>query len=112
MVPRIGTSLCPWGILGRGDLLAFVVWLSMLHMVGSQRSAGGFSLHPPYFNLAEGARIRASATCGEERSSEREGEEPQPRMDLYCKLVGGPVLSSHTIQGQFCDFCDTSDPNK
>nr|XP_033789765.1 laminin subunit alpha-3 [Geotrypetes seraphini] len=68
-----------------------------------------FSLHPPYFNLAAGARIRATATCGQDLE-----EQPQPRRDLYCKLVGGPAApsSGHTIQGQFCDYCDSSDPNK
>ncbi|XP_078274826.1 laminin subunit alpha-5 [Rhinoraja longicauda] len=60
----------------------------------------GFSLHPPYFNLAEGTRITASATCGE-------GVSARPLQDLYCKLVGGPVSGdpSQTIQGQYCDTC-------
>lgn len=53
----------------------------------------GYSLHPPYFNLAEGTKITATATCGEEESG-RSVE------DLYCKLVGGPVSGdpSQTIQ--------------
>lgn len=53
----------------------------------------GFSLHPPYFNLAEGTKITATATCGEDDHS-------RPVQDLYCKLVGGPVLGdpSQTIQ--------------
>ncbi|XP_031802383.1 laminin subunit alpha-3 isoform X2 [Sarcophilus harrisii] len=68
----------------------------------------GFSLHPPYFNLAEAARISATATCGEDPGSAR------PRPELYCKLVGGPIASTtgHTIQGQFCDYCNSGDPNK
>lgn len=74
--------------------------LAGLALVGEARSPGGdgFSLHPPYFNLAEGARITASATCGEEaptRSASR------PTEDLYCKLVGGPVAGgdpNQTIQ--------------
>lgn len=55
----------------------------------------GLSLHPPYFNLAETASIRATATCGEEESG---GGRPRP--ELYCKLVGGPAASpaGHTIQ--------------
>ncbi|XP_072460501.1 laminin subunit alpha-3 isoform X2 [Notamacropus eugenii] len=67
-----------------------------------------FSLHPPYFNLAEAARISATATCGEEPGGAR------PRHELYCKLVGGPIASTtgHTIQGQFCDYCNSGDPNK
>lgn len=42
----------------------------------------GFNLNPPYFNLAEGASVSASATCGQD-------ERGAPRLDLYCKLVGG-----------------------
>lgn len=74
--------------------------LAGLALRGEARTPGGdgFSLHPPYFNLAEGARITASATCGEEapaRSASR------PTEDLYCKLVGGPVAGgdpNQTIQ--------------
>ncbi|XP_056148615.1 laminin subunit alpha-3-like [Lampris incognitus] len=69
--------------------------------------ATGFSLSPPYFNLAEGSRISATATCGQDESG-------RPRSDLYCKLVGGPVtgLPTQNIQGQFCDHCNANDPNK
>ncbi|KAK3545923.1 hypothetical protein QTP70_016974 [Hemibagrus guttatus] len=68
---------------------------------------GGFSLTPPYFNLAEGSRISATATCGEEDNG-------NPRTDLYCKLVGGPTvgLTSQTIQGQYCDYCNANNPEK
>ncbi|XP_051518234.1 laminin subunit alpha-5 [Myxocyprinus asiaticus] len=67
----------------------------------------GFSLHPPYFNLAEGTKITATATCGVD-------ENGQPIQDLYCKLVGGPVLGdpSQTIQGQYCDICTSEDTNR
>ncbi|OCT60212.1 hypothetical protein XELAEV_180462302mg, partial [Xenopus laevis] len=67
----------------------------------------GFSLHPPYFNLAEGTKISASATCGE-------GEDERPAEDLYCKLVGGPVSGdpSRTIQGQYCDVCVANSRDK
>nr|AAI61643.1 LOC100145762 protein [Xenopus tropicalis] len=67
----------------------------------------GFSLHPPYFNLAEGTRISASATCGE-------GPDGRPMEDLYCKLVGGPVSGdpSQTIQGQYCDICMANNREK
>ncbi|XP_060030064.1 laminin subunit alpha-3 [Erinaceus europaeus] len=63
------------------------------------------SLLPPYFNLAEAAKIWATATCGERE---------RPRPELYCKLVGGPTApgSGHTIQGQFCDYCNSEDPKK
>lgn len=74
--------------------------LAGLALLGAARAAagGGFSLHPPYFNLAEGARIAASATCGEEGSARGA---PRPTEDLYCKLVGGPVAGgdpNQTIQ--------------
>uniref|UniRef100_A0A3Q0SJ21 Laminin subunit alpha 3 n=1 Tax=Amphilophus citrinellus TaxID=61819 RepID=A0A3Q0SJ21_AMPCI len=67
----------------------------------------GFSLNPPYFNLAQGSRISATATCGQDEAG-------APRYDLYCKLVGGPTngLLTQNIQGQFCDYCNTIDPNK
>ncbi|XP_053485634.1 laminin subunit alpha-3 isoform X1 [Ictalurus furcatus] len=68
---------------------------------------GGFSMTPPYFNLAEDSVISATATCGEE-------ENGNPRTDLYCKLVGGPTvgLTSQTIQGQYCDHCNANNPEK
>ncbi|XP_015276228.1 PREDICTED: laminin subunit alpha-3 [Gekko japonicus] len=67
----------------------------------------GLSLYPPYFNLAETAHIWATATCGQDESR-------RPRLELYCKLVGGPAASpaGQTIQGQFCDYCNAADPNK
>uniref|UniRef100_H3DCP0 Laminin subunit alpha 3 n=1 Tax=Tetraodon nigroviridis TaxID=99883 RepID=H3DCP0_TETNG len=66
----------------------------------------GYNLNPPYFNLAEGSRISATATCGEDESG-------RPRYDLYCKLVGGPTIGVPTenIQGQYCSFCNSNDPN-
>ncbi|XP_035865899.1 laminin subunit alpha-5 isoform X3 [Phyllostomus discolor] len=70
------------------------------------------SLHPPYFNLAEGARIAASATCGEEAPARGA---PRPTEDLYCKLVGGPAAGGdpiQTIQGQHCDICTAASSNK
>lgn len=49
----------------------------------------GFSLNPPYFNLAEGSSISATATCGQDEAG-------APRYDLYCKLVGGPTTGAPT----------------
>ncbi|XP_005362806.1 laminin subunit alpha-5 [Microtus ochrogaster] len=94
--------------------LLLLLLLAGLALRGEARTPGGdgFSLHPPYFNLAEGARITASATCGEEapaRSASR------PTEDLYCKLVGGPVAGgdpNQTIQGQYCDICTAANSNK
>lgn len=59
----------------------------------SSGGVNGFSLHPPYFNLAEGTKITATATCGEDEAG-------KSVPDLYCKLVGGPVSGDpgQTIQ--------------
>ncbi|XP_037333672.2 laminin subunit alpha-5 isoform X2 [Pungitius pungitius] len=67
----------------------------------------GYSLHPPYFNLAEGTKITATATCGEDDAG-------RTLQDLYCKLVGGPVSGdpSQTIQGQYCDICSQGDGDR
>ncbi|XP_050541070.1 laminin subunit alpha [Daktulosphaira vitifoliae] len=65
-------------------------------------------LTPPYFNLAEGRRITATATCGEGLQGP----------ELYCKLVGAnsernvDYEGNLVIQGQVCDHCDTSRPDK
>ncbi|KAM9590306.1 LOW QUALITY PROTEIN: laminin subunit alpha-5 [Trichechus inunguis] len=88
--------------------------LAGLALLGAARATatGGFSLHPPYFNLAESSRIAASATCGEETP---ERGAPRPTEDLYCKLVGGPVAGgdpNQTIQGQYCDICTAASSNK
>ncbi|XP_074203650.1 laminin subunit alpha-5 isoform X2 [Camelus bactrianus] len=100
----------PWGP-------ALPPLLAGLALLGAARAAaaaagGGFSLHPPYFNLAEGARIAASATCGEEAPARGA---PRPTEDLYCKLVGGPVAGgdpNQTIQGQYCDICTAANSNR
>ena len=50
-------------------------------------------LTPPYFNLAEGKEIIASATCGVDT----------PGPELYCKLVGANADQDENInliQGQ------------
>lgn len=55
-------------------------------------------LTPPYFNLANGRQIYATATCG----SDTDGPE------LYCKLVGANTENDHidysVIQGQVWDI--------
>ncbi|MED6252479.1 Laminin subunit alpha-5 [Ataeniobius toweri] len=89
-------------------LLAFGT--TLLRDAGGQETFNdltGFTLNPPYFNLAEGSGISATATCGQDEAG-------APRTDLYCKLVGGPTLGLPTqnIQGQYCDYCNSLDPNK
>ncbi|XP_023597830.1 laminin subunit alpha-3 isoform X2 [Trichechus manatus latirostris] len=87
-------------------LLLFLVFCAAARDPGA---AAKLSLHPPYFNLAEAARIWATATCGE-----REPGGGRPRPELYCKLVGGPTAPGrgHAIQGQFCDYCNSEDPRR
>ncbi|XP_077572690.1 laminin subunit alpha-5 isoform X2 [Stigmatopora nigra] len=74
---------------------------------GDGGGVNGFSLHPPYFNLAEGTKITATATCGEDEAG-------KSVPDLYCKLVGGPVSGDpgQTIQGQYCDICRHGDSDR
>ncbi|KAG1696659.1 Laminin subunit alpha [Nymphon striatum] len=62
-------------------------------------------LTPPYFNLAVGRRITASATCGVGVSES----------ELYCKLVGANTDKQdnpniNLIQGQVCDYCNPDQP--
>uniref|UniRef100_A0A8D2JZF2 Laminin subunit alpha-5 n=1 Tax=Theropithecus gelada TaxID=9565 RepID=A0A8D2JZF2_THEGE len=106
-----GSALCVRGPRGPAPLL--LVGLALLGTARAREEAGGgFSLHPPYFNLAEGARIAASATCGEEAPARGS---PRPTEDLYCKLVGGPVAGgdpNQTIQGQYCDICTAANSNR
>uniref|UniRef100_A0A4W6DE38 Laminin subunit alpha 3 n=1 Tax=Lates calcarifer TaxID=8187 RepID=A0A4W6DE38_LATCA len=88
----------------------FTLWITLFRDAKGQETFNdltGFSLSPPYFNLAEGSRISATATCGQDEAG-------TPRYELYCKLVGGPTngLPTQNIQGQFCDYCNSADPNK
>lgn len=80
----------------RAPVLVFLSLLLIEPLTAQELPTGGvngYSLHPPYFNLAEGTKITATATCGVD-------ENEQPIQDLYCKLVGGPVSGdpSQTIQ--------------
>ncbi|XP_069771813.1 laminin subunit alpha-3-like [Narcine bancroftii] len=85
--------------MARERRAGFVFWVILLQSGRAARSQErpdrerGFSLQPPSLNIAQGAEIWATATCGEDGSG-------RPRLDLYCKLVGGPAAgsSSHTIQ--------------
>ncbi|XP_039092940.1 laminin subunit alpha-5 isoform X4 [Hyaena hyaena] len=109
---RPDARLCAGGARGLpGPLL--LAGVALLGAARARAAAGdGFSLHPPYFNLAEGARISASATCGEEAPARGA---PRPTEDLYCKLVGGPVAGgdpNQTIQGQYCDICTAAHSNR
>ena len=61
------------------------------------RRCGAEILTPPYFNLAEGKEIIATATCGVDT----------PGPELYCQLVGANSdqelnINQNIIQGQVC----------
>lgn len=73
------------------------MWVSLLFLVATLFPEITVSeLTPPYFNLAEGRKIHASATCG----VDTDGPE------LYCKLVGANTENEQdtakyeVIQGQ------------
>ncbi|KAH0517395.1 Laminin subunit alpha-3 [Microtus ochrogaster] len=98
---RHGMAVAPaWAPRSSPPLLTLLLLLLLgmspcSSMVAQDPRAAALSLHPPYFNLAQAARIWATATCGE-----RGPEVARPRPELYCKLVGGPTAqgSGHTIQ--------------
>ncbi|XP_033329969.2 laminin subunit alpha [Megalopta genalis] len=80
-------------------LAASLAWFLLLHQAKAK------ILTPPYFNLAEGKEIIASATCGVDT----------PGPELYCKLVGANADQHediNLIQGQVCDYCDPENPEK
>lgn len=93
---RRGAPALPWVLLLLG---AAVAPRGRGQPVSFHADVNGYSLHPPYFNLAEGTRISATATCGEEDAG---AQSPARAVeDLYCKLVGGPVAGgdpNQTIQ--------------
>lgn len=79
---RMGPTRSPPGL---GVALLSVALLGAL--------ANAETLTPPYFNLAEGKNITATATCG----VDTEGPE------LFCKLIGSnsdSEPSANVIQGQ------------
>lgn len=59
-------------------------------------------LTPPYFNLAHGRNISATATCGV----------GVPPPELYCRLTGITTFGTSTevIQGMSCDYCNPENP--
>ncbi|KAM6929230.1 laminin subunit alpha-5 [Lycodopsis pacificus] len=96
----------------RVALLLWPLFVTCCHFVSAQElpeknGVNGYSLHPPYFNLADGTKITATATCGEEDTG-------RTVQDLYCKLVGGPVSGdpSQTIRGQYCDICSQGESDR
>lgn len=83
-------------MMGRVPTIAIALLLSVA--IASVRS----ELTPPYFNLAEGRKITASATCGVDTDG----------AELYCKLVGANTENDHlnqysVIQGQVGFFLNS-----
>uniref|UniRef100_A0A1B0DHD8 Uncharacterized protein n=1 Tax=Phlebotomus papatasi TaxID=29031 RepID=A0A1B0DHD8_PHLPP len=77
----------------RGGVILSLVIVALLPTISQTAE-----LTPPYFNLAEGRKIHATATCG----VDTDGPE------LYCKLVGANTENDHNyyslIQGQVSGF--------
>lgn len=86
---------------GRLSVIVFI--LTLFYCINTSISQ---VLTPPYFNLAYGRPIVATATCGEGVT------EPE----LFCKLTGAnperEAVQPHfsVIQGQLCDVCDPYSP--
>ncbi|XP_071940937.1 laminin-like protein epi-1 [Antedon mediterranea] len=61
------------------------------------------ALSPPSFNIAQGKKISATSTCGDQ------GDE------LYCKITGNtgdgfrPSEKDIIVNGQYCDSCEMTD---
>ena len=86
-----------------------VVYLGvLLNLLTVIQHLNAVILTPPYFNLVSNKKVTATATCGEDV------REPE----LYCKLTGSTATDRETsnyanlIQGQYCDYCDPSQPHK
>jgi laminin, alpha 3/5 len=76
----------------KSDLVSLLVSLIVLLTINLNGVKS--ELTPPYFNLAEGRKIQASATCGDNSDGP----------ELYCKLVGANTENDNqyysVIQGQ------------
>ncbi|XP_041356694.1 laminin subunit alpha-like [Gigantopelta aegis] len=80
------------------SILASLVFIVFVSVTNAQ------VLTPPYFNIAQGRNITATATCG------------VPNVELYCRLTGATgykeAASREVIQGQLCDYCNPSNPSQ
>ncbi len=83
-----------------GPISGFAVTFLLFYTISIVNSQ---VLTPPYFNLAYGKPMVASATCGEGVT------EPE----LFCKLTGAnpdaEEFQGQLIQGQLCDVCTPPD---
>jgi len=79
----------------RAELEGMALLLQVAVLAAWAHVAAAELLTPPYFNLAEGRRISATATCGE----------GTPGPELYCKLVGATTEDTQNIiHGQVSQF--------
>lgn len=76
-----------------------LLFLAFLSVVAAQEV-----LQPPYFDIAKGKNISATATCGEDYDAPegREGE-------LFCALAGVPKKSGIRGLGFSCSHCVPGD---
>jgi laminin alpha 3/5 len=85
-----------------GFLRPFVLFLCLIAV----KYANTAVLTPPYFNLAQGRNITATATCGEN----------VPGPELFCRLTGATGSEDQTtrevIRGQLCDHCNPNNPSQ
>ncbi|XP_075229000.1 laminin subunit alpha [Lycorma delicatula] len=89
--------------MGEGvrSLRARLLWITIV-LYYLPAFIGAEVLTPPYFNLALGRRIEATATCGEGTTAP----------ELYCKLVGFAEQGTVLIQGLVCDNCDPASEDR
>ena len=78
----------------------FAILQVLLVVSIATKSAYGQRLSPPAINIAQGKKIEATATCGEDIG------EPE----LFCKLA--TVAGKFEILGLSCDHCDPTVSSK
>ena len=77
-----------------------VILLTLLVVSFTVKSGYGQRLSPPAINIAQGKKIEATSTCGEDVSES----------ELFCKLATVPGKLG--ILGLSCDHCDPSVPSR
>lgn len=80
--------------------LVFAILQGFVVVYFAAKSGYGQRLSPPAINIAQGKKIEATSTCGEDVS------EPE----LFCKLATVPGKLG--ILGLSCDHCDPSVPSR
>lgn len=78
----------------------FAILQALLVVSFAVKSGDGQRLSPPAINIAQGKKIEATSTCGEDVSES----------ELFCKLATVPGKLG--ILGLSCDHCDPSVPSR